>query len=389
MKILYLISYYDIGDGASRGLYTQIQCDRTMADHFVLCHRMGQVEPDLRIEEIGDGNNICYLLKEEGFDVVHYFKARNSDLFSKVIHLLKRNAVHIPVITTVCQRPSYHSLLLTPFEIRNSSHFVFIDKASYNDPFVRFISEDFKTQIYLASTDFFIEETESVGFTSPKDGKPVVFGRGSTMGKCPKNMFDVFDKIKVDNKKFYISGLPAGDNWVKEMAKGRPDVITCDKLPLDRWIKLCASFDVFLYQLPENSYASIDGTLGLAMLMRKPVVYYGPAAAKERFVHGENGFVANTYEEIIMYATLLGNNEKLRREIGEKARESIIRQFSLAERTKKFRKVYDTVHIRRTVTVPLLYRMIYVKRCYKEFVKRNLNIFPYGKGFFRSKYGYK
>ena len=95
-------------------------------------------------------------------------------------------------------------------------------------------------------------------------------------------MIDIFDRISISNKIFCIVGIPKGDNWVRRKAKGRNDIIIYDLLPYEEWLKVCATFDVCLYQIPVDSHASIDANLGLAMLMNKPVVYYGSEAPKER-----------------------------------------------------------------------------------------------------------
>lgn len=79
----------------------------------------------------------------------------------------------------------------------------------------------------------------------------------------------------------------------------------------------------FLYYLPLKAYSSIDGTLGEAMLLQKPVIYYGPEAPKERLIHGYNSLIANNKEEISVLCNKLAKDEEMRLQLGLKAREII------------------------------------------------------------------
>jgi hypothetical protein len=375
MKVLFLISYYKIGDGASTALREFIKCSPFIDEYVVLCKWRISSEQDIRISTLDEVklNGDFFLMSH--FEIIHYFKTRNSDIFNRVIKMKDHYIPQTPVLTTVCQRPSYKSLLLSPFEIRNSSCIILIDKASYNDSIIRFISESRKKQIYLSGDFLICEQTSNVLFKSNKTDS-IIFGRGSTLAKCPLNMIDIFDKIDVPNKIFCIVGIPKGDNWVRKKAKGRTDIIIYDQLPYEEWFKVCSSFDVCLYQIPKDSHASLDANLGLPMLMRKPVVFYGSDAHKERFIHGINGFVANSYDEIVEYATLLGKDENLRKSIGENARQTTIELMESLKQNPKFMKTYYNLKPAERCNIPLWYRLFYFYRCYRSIIRLFFNLYP-------------
>lgn len=368
MRIIYLFSYCKSGDGASLALYTQVNLDRVVCDDYlVVCKNNFSINSNLNIVEIDDTVRINTFIKS-GVDLIHYFKSSNSNIFKSILRMVDKG---IPVLTTVCQSPSYKRYILSPYELRKSWHFVLIDKSSYTNSLIRFIPNIIKSQIYLVNGNN-VEETSSVYL--PHNKPLVIYGRGTTLSKCPKNMFEIFDKIEVENKRFYIAGIPEGDNWVRLEAKKRINVKVFPQLPYQEWFDLCKCFDVFLYQLPFDSYASIDGNLGLAMLMRKPVVFMGCDSPKERIIHMVNGFIANNPEEMVMYATRLGEDEELRTKIGASARETTIKKFSVEQRQKAYVNIYSKIK-KHDFFIPFRYRILYLFRCYKDIVRDYLNYY--------------
>lgn len=374
MNILFLISYYKIGDGTSAALYSQIKGDAKLTNYLVLCKWKITAQEDLNIRELKESSELLGYYEKYRFDLIHYFKATFSDLFNLTVDGLGKK-MRLPVLTTVCQRPSFKNHLLSPYELRHSSHFVFIDKTSYNDPLLDFIPVVRKSQIYLSSEDHLKEKTASVPFKKNEEGV-IVYGRGSTLSKCPQNMFEVFDAIQVPGKRFCIVGIPQGNNWVREKAAGRKDVLLYDLLPYEEWFEVCKTFDVCLYQIPKDSHASLDANLGLPMLMGKPVVYYGAEAPKERFIHGVNGFVAQTCDEMAQYATQLGLDEGLRKSVGEAARQKNIEMFSYAKRMDAYHRLYSSIGGEPVLHVPLRYKMIYLLTCYRCVIRSILNWYP-------------
>lgn len=189
-------------------------------------------------------------------------------------------------------------------------------------------------------------------------------------------MFEVFDRIDVPNKLFRIVGIE-DNSWIIREAAKRNNVEVYGKLSKEKWIEMCNSFDVFLYQLPEDCFSSIDGTLGLAMLLGKPVVYMGSSAPKERFHNNQNGFVAESIEEMIHYATILGRDSKLRNEIGERGRLSTINDFKPETRIQKYKELYQNIQTHATFHIPYSYTLFFLtknKKQTKEYIRGILRI---------------
>ena len=355
MNILYLITFYRVGDGTSSGLYSQIEMDRSFYDDYLIVTKeIKSAQDELKIVTNKQQQSIINFISK-GPIVIHFFRGHFSNL---LLEMLQFAGYQTPVVITLCQSPSYKNLWLTPFELKHARKIVFIDKAAYNNDLVSFIPKNVKVQIYLSGKDIYrnFEHIPKID----NNGK-IIFGRGSTSIKCPKTMFEVFDKIEIPNKLFRIVGID-GESWIKDEAAKRDNVEVYGQLPLSEWEVMCNSFDVFLYQLPEDCFASLDGTLGLAMLLKKPVVYMGCEAPKERFQHGKNGFVANSVDEMAHYATLLGKDADLRKKIGEAGRESTIKDFSPEVREQKYNEVYEDLCCHDTYTIPLSYSLKFLTK---------------------------
>lgn len=373
MKILFLITRYDINDGASRALYCIIKNNPNITYYKVLCKIKWQVQDDLNIELISSGKDIFEEYLSGHYDLIHNFKAGGYDIFYWLQKELKHRKLNIPILTTVCQRPSFKKMLLSPAEIQYSTILVFIDKAAFNDHLINFIPQSRKEFNYFGTTNDLIELTDKIS-KSYKPSSEVIFGRGSTQSKCPHNMIDIYDAIELKQKKFVIAGCDKGYTWLHKYVNGRKDVILYGQLPFKEWLELCATFDIFLYQIPEDSHSSIDGVLSQAMLLRKPVVYYGSEAPKERFIHGYNGYIANNYEEIVYYAELLGNDKDLRKKIGENARKSTIEQFSIMKTVSNYNTLYNKINTidisnYKPTHIPLYYIYYYYSNNWKEVIK--------------------
>ena len=370
MNIIYLTTTYEVGDGTSTAIKNQIECDKHVCDSYLLlAKKIPSYEEDLNVGVISNITLIKDFLRRKNIHI-HYFKSRSSNV---LMDLLEMSGYGIPVITTVCQSPSYPNLWITPFELKHTWHFVFIDKASYNNKLVGFIPDKLKSQIYLSAAKY--RDYSSVKKTD--NGGKIVFGRGSSSVKCPRNMFEVFDKINVPNKLFRIVGIDGSDNWIYEEARKRNNVEVYGKLSPEEWVEMCNSFDVFLYQLPDDCFSSLDGTLGLAMLLGKPVVYMGCPAPKERFHNNENGFVAESVDEMVEFATKLGNDAELRFNVGEKGRISTLTDFKGETRVKEYRRVYYTTKKHSKFRIPLRYWLLFLTKNFsqsKQYIRGILRI---------------
>lgn len=373
MRILFLIRKYKVTDGASTALYRFIKYNKELTYSKILTRFTVSYETDMNIQSVDSWKQIADVLKHEKFDLVYYFKTGGYDIYNWTIKALKVLSINIPVITVICQRPSYPGLWLSPTEIQYSTKLVFIDKTSYNDPLYGFIPKCKKEQIYFGASKEIIEKTDELTKKKSVVSDPVIYGRGSTLSKCPSNMLDVFDAIKLDNKKFVIAGVTK-DSWVGEKAAKRNNIEVVPQSSFDDWLKTCSEFDIYLYHLPKESHASIDGTLGNAMLLNCAVAYLGPDAPAERFVHGVNALVAKNEDELIEYAELLGKDTDLRKRIGKAARESTIKDFSLDATMKKYDELNKSIMSnitagKRHIKIPLSYKLKFYKTCRNQIVK--------------------
>lgn len=275
---------------------------------------------------------LSYALKEYNAEIVIFFKAAKSlidkSIFTKFVSVKKGLGDGVRVITVVCQRPSNPNTVLTPFEIKNSDHLIFIDRTAYNDSLYSFIPENRKSWTYLTIPDNGpnpLDKYLKTDYSLKND--EVVFGRGSSFNKCPKDILEPFDKIKFGGKKkFVIVGVPKSHNWLvsKVNKREKDDVVTYPLMGFDEWMEKVSKFDIGLYILPVDAHSSIDGTLGQMMRIGLPVIVGGAPAPKERIIHGENGFIADSIPEIVHYAELLANNQELRERMGKGARKSTI-----------------------------------------------------------------
>lgn len=358
MKILYIISIYNIIDGASSALYSQIQIDNKLySDYLAVADTIESKQDDLKLVYSRDREIIIKFINTDERVVVHYIKARNSSVLYDTLKFFKRLP---PVVLQCVQSPSFYPWWISPFELKVAWHIVFIDKSSYMDALIQFIPNSKRSAIYCSSYSIYGDYSNVP--TTDNHGR-VVFGRGSSFDKIPKNVLEVFDKINVPNKLFRIVGVGQGDNWLRRACEGRDDIELIPKQPLEDWQRICNSFDVFLYQLPDFCYASIDATLGLAMLLRKPCVYMGAPAPKERFhKNNENGFIANSVDEMAKYATMLGLNPELRKIVGEKGRETTIQEFRPEIRIAAYKIIYEHLEKNEKFHIPIGYRYNFYKK---------------------------
>lgn len=373
MRVLLLTKKYAIIDGISMVLHDYllnskgIECD-------IVTRYLLDCQDDIKPIVVNSENDLKRIITSANYDVIHYFKGSGYDLFNWARNIVESEDLNIPIVTTVCQRPSYPTLLLSPDEIRYSDKIVFIDKQSYKDPLYPFIPEEKKTVIYFGCPQSHVEETgELLSLRKEHNcSDKIIFGRGSTISKCPPDMLEIFNDIPYKDKKFRIVGV-SPNSWVGEKAKALSDVEVIPPVKYRQWLEYCNDFDIFLYQIPRSSHASIDGTLGDAMLLEKPVVYYGSEAPKERLEHGVNGFIATTEEEFIKYADILANNPKLREEMGKKARETTIRDFHIDVEISKYYDIYkDSAakgHNPMPVDIPNSYKKYFISKMWKRILK--------------------
>lgn len=366
-KILFLCDFFNRTSGASAVFpmhYKRLPF--VSEDSMLLVKEIMEPHPDIDIQKhirIANGAQAVEEYVKGHYEIVHWFKSASNILFDEFVEEMeKREMKDVPIVTHVLQNPSYHGNFVSISELKHSTKFVFIDKTSYNNKRYAFIPKGAKEMAYCTySQPGDIEIYDKIYQDVKKEScDAVVFGRGSSLVKCPFDMFErVFDKID-GPKKFIIVGGKGG-TWIEEKIKERKglyEVEWIQHLPYEDWIKEIVQFDVFLYYLPDDAFSSIDGTLGQAMLQGKPVVYYGPGAPAERF-HDGNALVAKTPDELPELCNKLAKDPELRRNIGAKGRETTIKDFGIETTLRIFGKVYGEVYDNpspASYTIPLSFR---------------------------------
>lgn len=371
MKVLFLIRKYKIIDGASNALYFYVKNNPLISNSTIVTRHTIDCQPDIHTVEVESFNDLNKLIVNGNYDIIHYFKIEGTELLEWAYKSIKKNSLNLPIVTTVCQRPSFPGLLLSPSEIKKSSKIIFIDRSAYNDPLFSFIPTPQKQTIYFGCSESIIDQTKNL-LSTRENSEYIVFGRGSTLSKCPSNILDIYHRINIPNKKFIIAGVPI-DSWLGNLAADDKSIKIIPPTNFNDWLNTCNSFDIFLYHIPKTSHSSIDGTLGNAMLLEKSVVYYGSDAPKERIEHGINGFIADTEDDIIKYCELLASDNELRKTIGQQARISTIRDFSLQTTVRKYNQLYETMTSNNSkvanINIPLNYRLYYFRKSWKKILK--------------------
>lgn len=366
-RVLILHNYYSEKDGSSVALRGYLKDNKEILYYKILSRNVDYW--DINIKEVHNWEEVRDELINEEYDIIHNFRILGYDLFQWTIKSLKKLGKSIKIITTINQRPSFVNALISPQEIKYSDKIVFIDSTAYNDSLLKFIPDFRKSRIYYCTslfkdlyTNLYLERKSRVR------NNVVKFGRGSTVNKCPEDMIDNFLKVRYDKKEFHIVGIPE-NSWVYNEASKYSNVITYPLLPNKEWLNVLKDMDIFLYQLPLSAYSSLDGTLGAAMLLGIPVVYYGPDAPKERFVNGINGFVAENKQQLIDYCTKLANDDKLRTKVGDAGRESTLKQFNWKDTVNSYNEIYGLNRETEKIKVPLSYRVFFFRKLFIPYFK--------------------
>lgn len=370
MKALFIINQYFTAAGASQALQAYMLNNKELEEPVAFCQHLQKRDSDSIAIQTATAEEILDYYLEHRYQCIHYFRSEKWELFEQLMKAAGRRGIRLPVLTTVCQQPDHRRIMLRPFEIAHSDMLVFIDKAAYNCPLYSFIPEERKSMIYCSfSTKSGKEETMRIADQARKTNPIPVVGRASTLNKCPDDMFEVYDQLD-DPKKILVIGGSDSKTTARikrhcDKRKGSYEVEMTGQLPYKEYMKRMTEIDIFLYHLRTDAYSSLDGTLGTAMLMKKPCVYMGPPAPTERFEHGFNGFVARSREELVKYTNMLIHNPALREEIGANARMTTLRDFSTETTFPKYSSLYREITAARAhprIPVPLAFHISYFCR---------------------------
>lgn len=377
-KVLFCIDKFNHRGGATKSLIDLINYNDQLDHPIVVCsfHVTKEVKERFNVIE-GSAKDVIDIYLNKEYEIIHYFKADGNTLLRDMNAYMRKFCINAKVVMTVCQKPSYKRFLLSHKEIAPSNKIVFIDKAAYNDKLYTFIPEIRKTVIYCGCTDKTIKYTAELLSSFNSDNDCPVIGRASRLVKCPPDTFEIFDKIDNPKKIVIIGDGPEFDFFKRESTKHESyETVMVGDLPYNDYLKEISKFDIFLYYLPPSAHSSIDYTLGDAMLLKKPCVYYGPPAPSERIVNGVNGFIAKSKDELSYLCNHLLRDKSLQFSIGENARESTIKNFSIWTTVEKYNKLYDKLPKSDQlipIKVPLSFKLYYYQNEAIIMIKRIVN----------------
>lgn len=380
MKFLFLIHYYDIIDGSASALFKIIKYNPEITDYLILCCDIKDKQKELvNIKKITKQSELEKELKTGNYDIVHHIKGQGHELFNWLINSMSALKLSIPIITTICQKPSFKGLWLNPNELKYSSSLIVIDKTSLNDALYKFVpKQKFVLNSFgrIQENLDLLERMHTEAELENTDSDTIIIGRGSTWNKCPQDLIEIFDRIKIDQKKFIIAGIEKG-TWLDKKTQNREDISLIPPTSYEEWLKTCNKFDIFWYYLPDDCHSSLDGTLGDAMLLHKPVVYYGPEAPKERF-HDKNGYIAQDKEEMLQLLEMLCKNKKLRKETGDQAAITTRQDYPLSRTISRYNEIYKTAFDKNDKTISFKIPRSYKLRFYFSDYKCGIRNFMSG-----------
>jgi glycosyltransferase involved in cell wall biosynthesis len=138
---------------------------------------------------------------------------------------------------------------------------------------------------------------------------------------------------------------PCGYNIWKETIQGLPYKILGDTPGLSEPAKdindLVVNYNTSSIFLNTTVYSPIPCVLLEAMSCGLPVVSTNTCEIPSVIEHGYNGFLGKDIKELKNYCEMLLNNEKLRKQIGNNARQTILKKYSLDNFTKTWRSIFE------------------------------------------------
>jgi len=100
------------------------------------------------------------------------------------------------------------------------------------------------------------------------------------------------------------------------------------------------------YFLNTSQWSPVPLSMLEAMSVGLPIISTSKQEIPNIIKHGENGFLADTKEDIIKYVNILSNELELATKMGEAARQTIIDKFNIDQFVKNWNDVFESVYIR-------------------------------------------
>ncbi len=198
----------------------------------------------------------------------------------------------------------------------------------------------------------------------------VIYGMGDFRPEkfTPKEDYSIAREVRVG----YVGSLdyakmhPDFIRWIREALKLDDDIyfyLAGDLLPdIDKDVRnnnlidrvsflgfrndvpqLLRSFDVFVYPLNPQNFATTENAILEAMAVGLPIVSSKGVIEESIIKSGENGFLVSDSEEFAQVLTNLLHSKEQRRRLGQKAREDVINTYSIEENIYRFHRLIEAV----------------------------------------------
>ncbi len=106
-------------------------------------------------------------------------------------------------------------------------------------------------------------------------------------------------------------------------------------------VEVISNFDIGIMPMPDDEWSQGKCSMKalLYMSLGVPTVCSDIGMNREVIKHGENGFLAKTDEDWLRAIEKLVNDAKLRKEMGEKSRQTVVEKYSMERCSQMFAKV--------------------------------------------------
>jgi glycosyltransferase involved in cell wall biosynthesis len=271
------------------------------------------------------------------YDILHIHWWMKNDLMSQFLRVMINCPVPYKVLTCDVY-PCGPDFRLSDVEIAFADKIVFDGESSLEAyPEIPSIKKSF----VVGGTDLSSYESKP----RRRNDKKFRIARGSTLTplKCPENLIELVQPIfdRVPEAEFHIFG----DGPL--LSRFRADIDEkklTDKIILRGWVKdfaaEVADFDVYLYHLPKESFASSELNLQGVMAAGIPLVVMPSDGTAWMFRHEKDSLVSTNSRDCVSHVVKLARSTTLRRQLSLGARQRANLDFGLINMLKGYRKLY-------------------------------------------------
>ena len=183
------------------------------------------------------------------------------------------------------------------------------------------------------------------GIEIPKNKKVIVFVGLFYYENGPKDFVDIINSLDDKNVLGIMFGGGPMFNEVKEHVETtKAPVILVGPVPRELVVNAYRIADICFF--PLVSIGGVSQIAPEAMSVGKPIVTTNTGSMNKLMRNGENGYMTEVRDKPMMekHITLLLKDKKLRKRIGENARDFIIKKWSWKSVTEKYLKFYSDLN---------------------------------------------